>query len=103
MVAAFVAFAPSVLFVLFGAPHFGRLRASATVQGFLDGAGPAAIGGIAGSAVPLGLALGHLWQVAVLALAAAWLFLARRGVVGALSGAAGLGVLAVVAGMPITR
>jgi len=96
LLAAFVAFTPSILFILFGAPHFGPLRTSATVQGFLDGAGPAAIGGIGGSAVPLGLALGHAWQVAVLALAAAWLLGARRGVVSALSGAAGLGVLAVL-------
>jgi chromate transporter len=96
LLAAFIAFAPSVLFILFGAPHFGKLRTSATVQGFLDGAGPAAIGGIAGSSIPLGLALGHAWQVAVLALAAAWLLVARRGVVSALSGAAGLGVLAVL-------
>jgi len=96
LVAAFIAFAPSFLFILFGAPHFGSLRASATVQGFLDGAGPAAIGGIAGASVPLGLALGHAWQVAVLALAAVWLLVARRGVVSALSGAAGLGVLAVL-------
>src|SRR5207253_6027976 len=75
------------------------LRAAARERhgpGFLDGAGPAAIGGIAGSAVPLGLALGDAWQVAVLALAAAWLVGARRGVVSALSGAAGLGVLAVL-------
>ena len=96
LLAAFVAFTPSILFILFGAPHFGPLRTSATVQGFLDGAGPAAIGGIGGSAVPLGLVLGHAWQVAVLALAAAWLLGARRGVVSALSGAAGLGVLAVL-------
>ena len=103
LLAAFVGFAPSIAFVLIGAPHFGPLRESATVQGFLAGAGPAAIGAITGSAVPLGLALGHLWQVAVLALAAGWLLLARRGIVGALSGAAGLGVLAVFAGMPMTR
>jgi chromate transporter len=96
LLAAFVAFTPSIAFILFGAPHFGQLRASATVQGFLDGAGPAAIGGIAGAAVPLGVALGHAWQLAVLALAAAWLLVARRGVVTALSGAAGLGVLAVL-------
>ena len=96
LLAAFIAFAPSFLFILFGAPHFGSLRASATVQGFLDGAGPAAIGGIAGASVPLGLALGHAWQVAVLVLAAVWLLVARRGVVSALSGAAGLGLLAVL-------
>jgi len=96
LVAALIAFSPSIAFILFGAPHFGQLRASGTVQGFLDGAGPAAIGGIAGAAVPLGLALGHVWQVAVLALAAVWLLVARRGVVSALTGAAGLGVLAVL-------
>ena len=96
LLATFIAFAPSFLFILFSAPHFGSLRASATVQGFLDGAGPAAVGGIAGASVPLGLALGHAWQVAVLALAAVWLLVARRGVVSALGGAAGLGVLAVL-------
>ena len=103
LLGAFIAFAPSIAFVLIGAPYFGPLRESVAVQGFLAGAGPAAIGAITGSAVPLGLALGHLWQVAVLALAAGWLLLARRGIVGALSGAAGLGVLAVFAGMPMTR
>jgi chromate transporter len=98
LLAALIAFAPSFLFILFGAPHFGRLRASTRVQGFLDGAGPAAIGGIAGASVPLGLALDHAWQVVVLALAGLWLLVARRGVVSALSGAAGLGVLAVLLG-----
>jgi chromate transporter len=101
--AALVAFAPSFGFVLLGAPHFAALRASSTVQGFLAGAGPAAVGGIAGAAIPLGLALGHLWQVAVLALAAGWLLLARRGVVSALGGAAALGLLGAFAGMPMNR
>ena len=103
LLAAFIAFAPSFVFILLGAPRFELLRASATVRGFLAGAGPAAIGGIAGSAVPLGLALGHVWQVGVLAVAAAWLLLAGRGIVGALTASAGLGVLAVFAGMPMTR
>jgi chromate transporter len=101
VLAAFVAFTPSFGFVLLGAPHFAALRTSSTVQGFLAGAGPAAVGGIAGAAIPLGLSLGHVWQVAVLGLAAAWLLLARRGVVSALGGAAVLGVLAALAGMPI--
>jgi chromate transporter len=103
VLAAAVAFSPSFAFVLLGAPHFGALRSSSTVQGFLAGAGPAAIGGIAGAAIPLGLALDHLWQAAVLALAAGWLLGARRGVVSALGGAAALGVLAALAGMPISR
>jgi chromate transporter len=97
------AFAPSYGFILLGAPHFPALRASSRVRGFLAGAGPAAVGGIAGAAIPLGLALGHLWQLAVLALAAAWLLLLRRGVVSALGGAAALGVLAALAGMPMSR
>src|SRR3989440_181447 len=101
--ASVVAFAPSFGFVLLGAPHFAALRSSSSVQGFLAGAGPAAVGGIAGAAIPLGLALGHLWQAAVLALAAGWLLGARRGVVSALGGAAGLGVLAALAGMAISR
>jgi chromate transporter len=80
------------VFVVVGGRHFQRLRANRTVQAFLDGAGPAAIGAIVGSAIPLGLALGHLWQVAVLAVAALWLLALRRGVVSALLGAAVLGV-----------
>jgi chromate transporter len=103
VLAAVVAFAPSYGFILLGAPHFAALRASSTVQGFLAGAGPAAVGGIAGAAIPLGLALGHPWQLAVLAVAAAWLLLLGRGVVSALGGAAALGVLAAFAGMPMSR
>ncbi|WP_282203639.1 chromate transporter [Kitasatospora fiedleri] len=98
LLAAAVAFAPSFLFVLFGAAHFDRLRADTAVQDFLTGAGPAVIGAIAGSALPLALALGRPWQYAVLVLAALWLLVLRRGVVPCLLGAAGLGVLAAVTG-----
>ena len=101
LLAALVAFAPSFLFVLAGGRYFDRLRASAAVQAFLTGAGPAAIGAIAGAAIPLALALVHLWQLGVLALAAAWLLGLRRGVVSAIVGAAGLGVLAFAAGAPV--
>ena len=62
-----VAFAPSFAFVLLGARHFERLRADRRVRAFLDGAGPAAIGAILGSAVPLAAALSEPWQGAVLA------------------------------------
>ncbi|MGV9840465.1 chromate efflux transporter, partial [Nocardia niigatensis] len=55
--AAFVAFTPSFLFVIFGGPHFDRLRANDRVLAFLSGAGPAVIGAILGSAIPLALAL----------------------------------------------
>jgi chromate transporter len=101
LLAALVAFTPSFLFVLGGGRYFDRLRASAAVQAFLTGAGPAAIGAIAGAAVPLALALAHLWQLGVLAVAAAWLLGVRRGVVSAIVGAAGLGVLAFAAGAPL--
>ncbi len=101
MLAAVVAFAPSFVFVLAGARHFDRLRGNATVQGFLAGAGPAAIGAIFGSALLLGLSLSHLWQLPVLALAAVWLLVLRRGVVSALLGAAALGILAALTGLPV--
>jgi chromate transporter len=101
LLAATVAFTPSFLFVLGGGRYFDRLRASAVVQAFLTGAGPAAIGAITGAALPLALALTHLWQLGVLALAAAWLLGVRRGVVSAIVGAAGLGVLAFAAGAPV--
>ena len=101
LLAATVAFAPSFAFVLAGARHFDRLRANVRVQAFLAGAGPAAIGAILGSAVALGLAISHLWQLPVLAAAAAWVLLLRRGVVSALLGAALTGVVASIAGLPV--
>jgi chromate transporter len=101
LLAALVAFAPSFLFVLGGGRYFDRLRASVDVQAFLTGAGPAAIGAIAGAAVPLALALAHLWQFGVLVLAAIWLLGVRRGVVSAIVGAAGLGLVAFATGAPV--
>src|SRR5207302_10782250 len=94
LLAAVVAFAPSFVFVLAGGPRFEQLRGSGLVQAFLGGAGPAAIGAIAGAAVPLGLALDQRWQLALLAAAAVWLLALRRGVVGALVGAGVLGAAA---------
>ena len=99
--AAAVAFTPSFLFVIFGGARFDRLRANARVQAFLTGAGPAVTGAIAGSAIPLALALVHVWQFAVLAAAAVWLLAVRRGVVSALLGAGVLGVAAAMAGRPV--
>jgi chromate transporter len=102
LLAAVVAFTPSFLFVLLGGRHFDRLRANRHVQAFLTGAGPAVVGAIAGSAIPLALALTHGWQYAVLAAAALWLLALRRGVVSALLAAAGLGVIAALAGLPVS-
>ena len=55
LLAALIAFAPSFAFVLVGGPQFDRIRANRAVESFLTGAGPAVIGAIAGSAIPLGL------------------------------------------------
>jgi chromate transporter len=101
LLAAAIAFAPSFVFVIAGGPHFDRLRGSGAVQLFLTGAGAAAIGAIAGVSVPLALALSHLWQLGILGLALVWLLARRRGVVLALVGAGGLGVIAVLAGAPV--
>jgi chromate transporter len=102
LLAAGVAFAPSFLFVIIGGSRFDRIRANRQVQDFFAGAGPAVIGAIAGSAVPLASALQHPWQFAVLAAAAGWLLAARRGVVSALLGAGVLGVAAAAVDWPIS-
>jgi chromate transporter len=101
LLASLVAFTPSFCFVIGGGRYFDRLRRSAAVQAFLTGAGPAAIGAIAGAAIPLVAALAHLWQVAVLVVAAGWLIGLRRGVVTGIVGAAALGVLTYLAGGPV--
>jgi chromate transporter len=102
LLAAVVAFAPSFLFVIVGAPHFDALRANTAAQAFLTGAGAAAIGAIAGSSLLLGLGIGHLWQLAVLVLAVVWLLALRRGVVTALLGSAALGIVAALLGLPVS-
>jgi chromate transporter len=98
VLAAGVAFAPSFVFIIVGASHFDRLRTDPRIQAFFVGAGSAVIGAIAGSAIPLGLELTHLWQMGVLAVAAIWLLALRRGVVLTLVGAGAIGVVAVLAG-----
>jgi chromate transporter len=100
LLAALIAFAPSFVFVLVGGRHFDQIRANSAVESFLTGAGPAVIGAIAGSAIPLGLAFSHLWQIPVLAGAVVWLLVARRGVVSALLFAAAIGVSVALAGAP---
>ncbi len=100
LLAAAIAFGPSFAFVILGGPSFDRLRASATVQAFLDGAGPAAIGAIAGSAVVLAAEISHLWQVVVLAAAAMWVLVLRRSVVLALAVAGVAGAVGALAGLP---
>jgi chromate transporter len=102
LLAVAVAFSPSFAFILLGARHFDTLRGNGGVQAFLTGAGPAVIGAIAGSAVPLALALGHSWQYILLPAAALWLLAARRGVVSALLLSAVCGAALALAGVSIS-
>ena len=92
VLASVVAFSPSFAFVLLGAPRFDQIRGNRDARAFLNGAGPAAIGAIFGSAVPLARALTDNWQYAVLAAALILLLALRRGVVLTLlcAGAAGV-------------
>ncbi len=101
LLASVVAFAPSFIFVLAGGPRFEAIRASRTAQAFMTGAGPAAIGAIAGASVTLGLELTQWWQVGLLAAAACWLVLLRRNVVVAIVAAAAVGSLLAVAGLQV--
>jgi chromate transporter len=101
LLAALVAFLPSFSFILLGGGRFERLRGNPLARGFLAGAGPAAIGAILGSAVPLAGALSCRWQFAVLALAAIALLGARRGVVLVLLTAGALGAAVALAGGPL--
>jgi chromate transporter len=98
--AAAVAFLPSFSFVLLAGRRLSALRESARARAFLDGAGPAAIGAIAGAAVPLAGALRDGWQVAVLAAAAVTLLLLRSGVVTTLVAAGLVGAIVALAGGP---
>lgn len=101
LLAAAVAFAPSFAFILIGAERFHRLIANTTVRAFLDGAGPAAIGAILGSALTLALAISEPWQAAVLGGAAVLMLGARRGVVATLLLAGAAGALVGLLGGPL--
>jgi chromate transporter len=93
VLASVVAFSPSFAFVLFGAHRFDQIRGDRRARAFLDGAGPAAIGAIYGSAIPLTRALTHTWQYAVLAGALILVLLLRRGAVLTLLSAGAAGVI----------
>jgi chromate transporter len=100
LLAALIAFSPSFVFILAGARHFGALRTNRTAQSFLGGAGPAAIGAIAGASIPLALAIAHVWQVFVLAGAFLLIVGLRRSVVLVLVGAGVFGALGAALGLP---
>ena len=101
LLAALIAFAPSFVFVFLGGSRFDTIRANETIRSFFAGAGPAVIGAIAGSAIPLGLSLQYLWQVPILAGAGIWLFLLRRGVVSGLLIAGAVGVILALVGLQV--
>jgi chromate transporter len=98
LLAALVAFSPSFAFILVGGRRFDALRGNRNARAFLDGAGPAAIGAILGSAIPLARALSESWQYGVLAGAAVLLLVVRRGVVLTLLLAGAVGVIVAQAG-----
>jgi chromate transporter len=100
LLAALIAFSPSFVFILAGARHFGALRTNRVAQSFLGGAGPAAIGAIAGASIPLALAIAHVWQVFVLAGALLLIVGLRRSVVLVLVGAGVFGALGAALGLP---
>jgi chromate transporter len=101
LVAALVAFSPSFAFILVGGQRFDLIRRDVRARAFLDGAGPAAIGAILGSAIPLARALQESWQYGVLATAALTLLLLRRGVVATLLLAGAAGTIVALAGGPL--
>ena len=101
LLAAAVAFSPSFAFVLLGGDRFDRIRNDERARTFLDGAGPAAIGAILGSAIPLARALSEPWQYGVLAGAAVLLLALRRGVVQTLIVAGAAGVTVALVGGPL--
>ena len=101
LLAAAVAFAPSFSFILLGGGRFERLRANRRARGFLDGAGPAAIGAILGSAVTLAGGIDEGWQIAILAAAAIALLALRRSVVATLVAAGAVGAVLALAGAPL--
>jgi chromate transporter len=101
LLAALIVFSPSFLFVLIGAPHFDRIRANQSVQSFFRGAGPAVIGAIAGSAIPLGRVLTHTWQAPVLVGSLLLLFVLRRSIVSCILLAGLVGLLLAVAGVSV--
>jgi chromate transporter len=101
VMAAAIAFAPSFAFVLVAGRRFDGLRDRPGPRAFLDGAGPAAIGAIAGAAVTLTTDLTELWQIGVLAGAVIALLVLNRGVVFTLVAAAAVGVVLALVGAAV--
>ncbi len=103
ILAAVVAFVPSfvIVIVVLGGDRFERLRANVNARAFLDGAGPAAVGAILGTVIPLASGLHEPWQWVLAVAAAVALFAARVGTIPVLLGAAVIGLVAALAGAPL--
>jgi chromate transporter len=101
VLAALIAFSPSFLFVIGGAARFDALLRDPRARAFIDGAAPAALGAILGSAIPLAVALQETWQFALLGVAGVALLTKRLGVVATLVGAGIVGVVAALSGAPL--
>jgi len=101
LLAALVAFAPSFVFILALGRHFGALRTNSVAQSFLGGAGPAAVGAIAGAAIPLALAITQRWQLVILGASLLVVVGLRRGVVLTLVAAGLIGAVGALLGLPV--
>ena len=102
LLAALLAFAPSFLLVIGLGSSFERIRTSPVAQGFMSGAGPAAIGAIFGSGFLLLRGVGELWQLPLLFIAIVWLLLLRRGPMSLLLFAGAAGAVLGVLGVPLS-
>lgn len=97
------AFAPSIIGIAVAGRHFELIRQNAGAQAFLLGSGPAALGAILGSAIPLAMGLDEPWQWAVLAVALPALLTRRVPLLLVLAAAAvaGLAVLGLGGHIPV--
>jgi chromate transporter len=78
LLAAAVAFAPSLIMVGLGARHFDRFRRGGKARSFLEGAGPVATGAIVASAATLAASCTHAWQWPLVVVAFGPLLIWRR-------------------------
>lgn len=101
VVGGLFAFGPSILAIVLGGKYFEVVRESDGAQAFLRGGGPAALGAILGSAIPLAMGLDEAWQWAVLAVALPALVSGRGKLLVVIGAAAAAGLAAWALGAPI--
>ncbi len=93
LLAAAIAFAPSLLFVGVGARHLTRLRSRAGVRAFFDGAAPVATGAIVAASVILARSCTLSWQWPIIGVGVVAVVLARRSPTWWLLAGTGVGLL----------